>query len=635
MVLSVPRLFIATGVGLLLILSGCSRVESISQFTPPGLTPEVTSAPTAGVPPQKVRVLSICLGEEPESLFPFRDNSPAAAMIRQAVYDGPVDLVNYREFPAVLERIPAQENGDVRFQPVLVQPGDKIVNASGQLSRLVSGTRFRPAGCRAADCEAVYQGEDSVEVDQLVIDFHLIPGLRWSDGEPVTVSDSLYSYQVALDILGNHLPRKYEVTESYRMISETRVRWRGVPGFQSPYYYSSFFFMPLPEHAWGELTPEELLISDQVNRTPLGWGPYILDTWKTGDHLGLSANPYFHGWSSEGPSYDRLVFRFLRDIPEALLALSAGECDLAAGFDGWPEFYDQLTDLETEGTLRLVYQQGGAWEQITFGAHPRGDRTPFFASPAVRQAVGYCINRPALINMEPRAGSVAASYVPGNHPGFSEEVDLYPFNPRAGERLLEQSGWIDDDVDPATPRVAQAVEDIPDGTPFVVSLLVFEGEEADRSVRLIKENLNACGIDVTVEGLPPNRLLAPGPDGPIFGRGFDLARFAWIRGHFQMCSLFTSDEVPGPPPEYGKGWGGANAGGYQNPAFDLACRASRSNLPDSSSRQEGFKTAQHIFAEDLPALPLYFRREVLLAAPDFLAVHSGSGDLLWDLEEWE
>jgi len=100
------------------------------------------------------------------------------------------------------------------------------------------------------------------------------------------------------------------------------------------------------------------------------------------------------------------------------------------------------------------------------------------------------------------------------------------------------------------------------------------------STELIQDDLKNCGVEIAIELLPASELLAPGPEGPIFGRQFDLAQFAWTTGNYNLCVLFLSAEIPSPYPAYSKGWGGVNALGYSNPDFDVACGLILTSLPD-------------------------------------------------------
>ena len=64
---------------------------------------------------------------------------------------------------------------------------------------------------------------------------------------------------------------------------------------------------------------------------------------------------------------------------------------------------------------------------------------------------------------------VIDTYIPSNHPLFNPEVRHYEFDPQAGSALLEEIGWVDDDGDPFTPRIAQGVNNVMDGTRLEVA----------------------------------------------------------------------------------------------------------------------------------------------------------------------
>ena len=56
--------------------------------------------------------------------------------IRQAINDGPFDIVKYVLTPVILDVIPTQATGDVKFEAVAVQPGSQIVDSTGKLVSL-------------------------------------------------------------------------------------------------------------------------------------------------------------------------------------------------------------------------------------------------------------------------------------------------------------------------------------------------------------------------------------------------------------------------------------------------------------------------------------------------------------------
>jgi ABC-type transport system substrate-binding protein len=116
-----------------------------------------------------------------------------------------------------------------------------------------------------------------------------------------------------------------------------------------------------------------------------------------------------------------------------------------------------------------------------------------------------------------------------------------------------------------------------------------------------------------------------------------MAQFAWTNSLEPPCFLYTSDEIPGPYPDYPKGWGGANASGYSNPEFDQACQLARTTLPDRPEHAQAHRRAQEIFADDLPAIPLYLHLKYAATRPDMcgLILDPSASSALWNLEDFD
>jgi peptide/nickel transport system substrate-binding protein len=383
-----------------------------------------------------------------------------------------------------------------------------------------------------------------------------------------------------------------------------------------------YFLTPFPQHLWGSLAPADLLTSEISTRTPLGWGPYVIDEWVVGDHIRLSRNPNYHRAPEGLPNFDFLVFRFTETPEAALDALVVGECDFVDRSAALESLITRVMDMETRGQLSAVTQSGTAWEQISFGIQPIDPGRPiFFASQEVRQAVAMCIDRQAIVGSSFSGGIlIPDTYVPGGHPLQNPDVDPITFDPLEAAELLQAAGWIDHDADPATPRISAGAEGVPDGMPFEVLYLVPDDAERPEVAAQISEGLAQCGIRAEVEVLAWDALLAPGPDGPVFGRQFDLAQFAWVYATQPSCGLFTAGEIPGPYPAYPRGWGGGNATGYQRDEYDQACTQAGASLPESAVYLEAHQKAQAIFAADLPAYPLYQRQKVVAMRPDMCGI---------------
>ncbi len=165
-------------------------------------------------------------------------------------------------------------------------------------------------------------------MDQPVVNYNLVDNLTWSDGQPVTAADSVYSYELAADD-DTPVGKTYtNLTASYTALDDSTVQWIGKPGLVTP-DLENYFWMPLPQHLWDELSAAELLDSDLAARSPVGWGPYQLDEWTAGDHMRLSKNPYYYRAGEGLPQYDYLYLKFISSGDFG--AASDGTCDIVAG----------------------------------------------------------------------------------------------------------------------------------------------------------------------------------------------------------------------------------------------------------------------------------------------------------------
>ena len=158
------------------LIVGLSLLVACGQKTlPPTPTPE----PTLTATPAPPRQLTVCLGQEPASLFPLDNPSSAARSVLAAVYDGPFDMNSYGYQAVILERLPSIENGDAQLFSKSVYVGDEVVDASDTPVTLGVGVKIRTAGCYSDECVIEYDGTSEIQMDQMQVTFNLLPGLTW------------------------------------------------------------------------------------------------------------------------------------------------------------------------------------------------------------------------------------------------------------------------------------------------------------------------------------------------------------------------------------------------------------------------------------------------------------------------
>jgi peptide/nickel transport system substrate-binding protein len=607
--------------------------DSISTSVPPSPTP-IPPTPTQEPDP---RLLSVCVGPEPSSLFIYGDNSRTATSIREAVFDNPYAVSNFEQTPRSLDQIPDIQNNSAWYEPVRLVPGDLLIDSDGNYSTLSDGVTYFPSGCSSEECIQNYQGSEEVEVDRLAVSFTLLKGLTWSDGAPVTAEDSVFSYHVAESMYPAVRAGLIDKTDSYIATDPATVEWRGIPGYRDTRYYTNFF-LPLPKHMLGSLSLDEVASSEYAARKPLGWGPYMITEWVKGDHISLAKNPHYYRRSDGLPHFDILVFRFMNSSEEALDALLTGECDMADLSTNIPYNTARLLESVSGGYLNAHIIPGTAVELAVFSILPANPLSPRMFNPVeVRQAVALCIDREAIINeLSSPNYPVPYSYLLPDHPFFNPELEEYNRDVEKAGELLTGAGWVDHDGNPDTPRVSRGAAGFFYDTPLTFSFLTTSDPGRQRAAEIVKESLMECGIGVDIETLDIRELYSPGPEGLVFGRNFGMAQVGWRTSVEPACMLFHSSEIPGYYPEYAKGWGGANASGFSNPEFDAACTSAQNAPYGSQDSFDEHLLAQTIFFEQLPAIPLYYHTEVVVTRPDLcgLKLDTSITSALWNIEEF-
>lgn len=625
---------------IILVLSACAPQATELPVLPSTPT---ASQPTPIVTPTPVsRSLNICLGEEPNTLYPYGSLNSAARSVLSAIYDGPMDIVEYGYEPIILEKIPSIDDGDAQVSPISVGAGDQVVDSSGNLVTLNAGVKIRPSACRSDDCAITYDGSSRIDMDQLVVTFTMLKGLLWSDGEPLTSDDSIYSFELASN---NDTPvSKFVIdrTQSYEAADDQTVQWWGKPGFIDPDYFTNFW-MPLPRHAWGEFPPADLTKLEISSRLPVGWGPYIIDKWEKGKQIHFIKNLNYFRAESGFPKFEELTFLIFPDTNSALTALVDGTCDVldpSVRLDGQVGLLQQM---ETDKQAELLTAQTMTMEWLGFGIVPasydngfnaRDDRPDLFGDERTRQAIAVCLDRQKVVDTVLFGLSqVPDSYLPADHPLHNGNLQAYSFNPTRGNQILEQVGWVDQDNNRSTPRQALGVTNVPAGTPLVLNYITSSATQRHQVAEILTQSLAECGIGLNPIYYPAVDFYAQGPTGPLFGRKFDLAEYAiGVNSLEPQCGWFTTSQIP----NEANHWVGTNISGYQNPQFDSACEKALQSLssdPEYAFHQE----AQAIFASDLPSIPLYLRLKVAATRPDFcgFTLDPSSSSALADIETFD
>lgn len=173
------------------------------------------------------------------------------------------------------------------------------------------------------------------------------------------------------------------------------------------------------------------------------------------------------------------------------------------------------------------------------------------------------------------------------------------YDPAKGMEMLQSVGWYDLDGDPSTPLQSLYVPNVPPGASLLVELLVGPDAFYQAIAEAVQADLAECGVGVTVKTLPVETLYAPGHEGPLFGRQFDMALLSWQAMFGGDCQLYQSWNMPADE----NFWIGTNVAGLLNESYDDACAEAVLALP--GERAEAVKGSEAAYLESLPAVPLF------------------------------
>ncbi len=609
---------------------------------------EAEPAPTDIPPtatPKPAKEMTICMAQEPQSLFWYGDDSLAATSVRHALYENLITSRDYSYQAQGIIKLPLLGEGDAAIEKTAVFEGDLVVNSAGNVVPLLPGTQIINAEGEFVTFDSPREGDPLVEMQQMIVDFAFHP-MTWSDGTPVNAQHSVFAFELAKEMANLDERKEIERTLSYQATGEQTVRWTGLPGYLSSEYFLNVW-TPLPLHLYEDLTLEEILNDATVNDLPLSTGPYMVTEWIRGESLTLTANPYYYRDNEGFPAIDRVTVLFDPDV-DPIADIASGGCDLVTQDGVTLAQIPALLDGETAGEIRPYFVPSPVFEHVDFGVDSWQDygddnsngRPDWFEYLPVRQAITQCIDRQRMVDeLLSGQGQVMNSYIPNEHPLYPVGSAEWAYDPAGANAALDEFGLEDTDGD----GIRELVErDLSATIVATTTMSITLGTDSESDIRLrinemIQEDLVECGIEVNLYDVPAEKWYDDGPFSVLFGRRFDLATYAWLTGITPPCSLYLSTNITGPEEQGFGGWGNINATGWANDEYDLACQAALDALPGTDNYINNHMEAASIFSARMPAIPLFQYIKTAVSAPTIQNINPNSSQPseLWNIFEWD
>jgi peptide/nickel transport system substrate-binding protein len=479
-----------------------------------------------------------------------------------------------------------------------------------------------------------------LSADGLTITLKLKPNLKWSDGQPITSKDILYTWQANVD------PKNAVLS---------RAGWSSITGIDTPddttaVVHFSALFPPwatlfavgantgsplLPAHT---LQGKEGLEKDPESHLPTVFsGPFMVKEWVAGDHMTLVPNPNY--WQGS-PKLSQINIKFVPDPETALAALKSGDVDLVPDLAASDLPTLQQMGTDTGGKVVSRTDGSGDFEHLFFNLGTTAGKTDStgkvvgqsdvngfcpLQDPNVRKAIALGIDRDTMIKTLLFGGAPAIATLWPNSYWNDTSLQPYPYDPTTAASLLDAAGY---KVGADGIRAGTC-----GGKPVKFSIGIETTTKQIRKdyVLAIQANLKQIGIEIK-----PNHQ----PAGTFFGSytaGADMPK-----GNFDMA-IYTTGFYPDP---YTDGFlcasvpnkanqAGDNNYHYCDPAFDALWAQANSTL-DAATRQKAFIAIQEYMYNNYLVIPLYGRPNVYGLSSRFVPGPGGAnGGFNWDAFDWD
>ena len=354
------------------------------------------------------------------------------------------------------------------FNPVLVQDAYSGIVIGYTLTGLISENAIT----NELEPELAEKWEFQQGGKQLI--FTMRPNLKWSDGQPLTVDDVLFTYQDVIfnekiptgsrDVLrigkSQTLP-KIEKLDDRRisfLLSEPfapALRTLGGSGILPKHIFESTLKADpnAPDkklkflETWNLSTPISQLV---------GSGPYIIQEYRPSERIIYKPNPYY--WKKGKPNIEQFVMQIVESPDTALLRFRSGDLDM---YRLRGEDYQLLKRFEQRDRYK-IYNAGPSTGQafimfnLNKGKNPKTNesfvdpiKSRWFNDVNFRRAVAYAVNREAIITNLSR-GLAQSQDSPISIPSpyyLAPEKGLktYDYQPEKSKEILLQAGYKYDD----------------------------------------------------------------------------------------------------------------------------------------------------------------------------------------------
>ena len=455
----------------------------------------------------------------------------------------------------------------------------------------------------------------------MAVTVKLRPGLLWGDGVALTTRDIAFTARVGADPGSG-----FAVLRTWGKVGRVEIVDDQTAILHTTEIDTLYDRLPdiLPEHIEGPVyeahhAPGEYERASLYNRAPttpgLHNGPFLVTAYNSGSQIVLEPNPH---WTGRAPFFKRVVVKAIGNTAALQANLLSGDIDMAPG-DAPSLTIDQVLSLRKQAPDRFSYRFRPAltYENVSLNLD-----NPILADVRVRRALLASLNRQVMVErlfagLQP----VASSFVNPQDPMYSADVPVVGYDPAQARALLGEAGWT-----PGPDGICQNAA----GARLTLDFQTTAGNRLrELQQQVMQDQWRRACIETVIKNEPARTFFGE----TLKKRAFTgMVMFAWTSSISDPPrQTLSSDHIPSEE----NAWGGSNMMDWHSARMDADIGVAETEL-DKQRQTVAWSDMQHIYAEELPVLPLFFRAEAHVV-PTWLRGYEPTGhtDYTSDwAEEW-
>ena len=476
-----------------------------------------------------------------------------------------------------------------------------------------------------------------ISADLTSITWKLIPGLKWSDGSPVTAEDAVFTAQYCMDPAGGCASlSKYDGVKSVEAVDPGTIKvtftapkpnpFTAFVGAQAPLIQKAQF-----EKCIGAAAPT----CTDPNNMPIGTGPFKVTGFTVNDTVSMAMNPNYRDPAK--PAFATAMIKGGGDAESSARAvLETGEFDYAWNTQIPP---DSQKSMAAAGKGEFVVAFGTLVERIEINTTdpsadlPEGERStskhphPIFSDIKVRQALSMAIDRQILVDVGYGAGGrPTCNVIPGPDAWASDNTGCLKQDLEGAKKLLDAAGWV-----PGADGIRMK-----DGKKLHILYQTTVNPIRQDFQALIKDWWTSIGIDVELKATDPGVFFGGDAGSPDTFQKFyaDVEMYANNSDNpdpESYLSQYLCAKAPSPANQ----WQGENINRYCDPAYDAKV-AELSTTTDMAARQKLAKELNDMVTKDsFTVIPLVHRGTLSAHSNALGGVKINAWDSeMWNIADW-